>query len=85
MSVVNPVCAALVAQCLQRMDAQHMPAKGAKRDKAALEFIIGSAAALELSQHPEAKAMLWLATMVSCRGASFLTEYTSKRAAGEAL
>lgn len=50
-----------------RLDAQHRP-KGVKRDRAAMELVMGASIALEVIGDPRLQHWLILCTMVASRG-----------------
>lgn len=61
-----------------RLDAQHSP-KGVKRDRAAMELVMGAGIALEVTGDPRLEHWLILCAMVASRG----TEIVDKVATGE--
>lgn len=72
------ICKAICAAFVNRAEAQHT--RGIKRDRAALEYICGAAAMYELCGNKDAvQALLFLATMVSVRGYSWVLETATRK------
>lgn len=79
-----PSVAAQIAQRILERLRHTQPKRGVRRDRAALDLLIGCQYGLELAGDSRASAANFMAVMVATRGAAFLEECVERDGYNEA-